>query len=175
MDGTPFLPSCGILAIGGTPGNFFVATPAAVFNVSGPDNVITRYTTINGLHSIGVSAIAVDPASGDLVIGYDNSDIDILTGSSIVEVPDLELSGVTGDKTIHSVYIAGGNAYLSTGLGIVVVGLDQAQVSDTYIIGAGGTQVPVYSTASDALYWYAATATGSAKGAQRRPSNLADF
>lgn len=161
-------------AIAGDGNGFFVATPSAVFNVSGTDNVITRYTTINGLHSIGVSAIAADPGSGTLVIGYNNSDVDILSGSSITEVPDLEISPLTGDKTIHGIYIAGDNAYLSTGLGIVVVSIDQSQVQDTYIIGSAGTQTPVYSVASDSLYWYAATASGLRKALRTAP-NLADF
>lgn len=159
-------------AIGGTGNNFYVATQAAVFNVSGEDHVITRYTTINGLHSIGVRAIASGPES--LVIGYNNSDIDIVTGASVTEVPDLEISPVTGDKTINGVYIAGDNAYLSTGLGIVVVGITEAQVQDTYIIGPGGNQTPVYAVASDSLYWYAATASGLRK-ALRASGNLADF
>jgi hypothetical protein len=159
-------------AIGGTGDNFYVATLAAVFNVSGADHEITRYTTINGLHSIGVRAIA--SGSGDLVIGYNNSDVDIITGASVTEVPDLEISSVTGDKTINNIYIAGDNAYLSTGLGIVVVGITGAQVQDTYIIGPGGSQTAVFEVASDSLYWYAATASGLRK-ALRSSGNLADF
>lgn len=158
--------------IGGAPGDIWVATPQSVFNVNGPDNAVNRYSTINGLHSIGVNALAA--AQGVVVIGYANSDVDVIDGSSITEVPDLEIAQVTGDKTIHGVYIEGGNAYLSTGLGVVVVGISTAQVSDTYVIGAGGAQTPVYAVASDAQYWYAATATGLRK-ALKTAANLADF
>ncbi|TDW99474.1 type IX secretion system anionic LPS delivery protein PorZ [Dinghuibacter silviterrae] len=159
-------------AIAGSPNDFFVATPSSVFNVSGEDNAITRYSTINGLHSIGISAIG--SGQGVLVIGYNNSDVDILSGASITEVPDLEISPVSGDKTIHGVFVAGDNAYLSTGLGIVVVGIDEAQVQATYVIGPGGSQVPVFGVASDSLYWYAATGSGLRKALRTTP-NLEDF
>ena len=162
------------LSISAVGNGFYVSTPYAVFNVSGPDNTITRNTTINGLHSIGVNAIEADPASGKLVIGYSNSDIDILSGASVVEVPDLELSAVTGDKTIHSIYIQGNNAYVSTGLGIVVVSTDQYQVQDTYVLGSDGSQVSVNSVSTDDSFFYAAT-SGGLKKASRTASNLADF
>jgi hypothetical protein len=153
--------------------SFFVSTPDAVFNVSPPDNTITRYTTINGLHSTGVSAIQSGP-SGKLIIGYSNSDVDIISGAAVTEVPDLRLSPILGDKTIHSIYVLGDNAYLSTGLGIVVVSTTQYEVGDTYIIGSNGSQVSVYSLTTDDLYFYAATAEGLKK-ASRSASNLADF
>jgi hypothetical protein len=159
-------------AVAGSPNDFFVATNSSVFNVSGEDNVITRYSTINGLHSIGVSAIGA--GAGGIVIGYNNSDVDILSGSTVTEVPDLEISQVSGDKTIHGVLVAGDNAYLSTGLGIVVVGITEAQVQATYVIGPGGAQVPVFGVASDSLYWYAATGSGLRKALRTAP-NLADF
>lgn len=161
------------LSISGVDNSFFVSTPDAVFSVSGPDNTITRYTTINGLHSTGVSAIQSDP-TGRLVIGYANSDVDVISGASVTEVPDLELSSIPGDKTIHSIYIVGDNAYLATGLGIVVVSTTAYNVQDTYIIGAGGTQVSVYAVAADDTCFYAATAAGLQK-AYRTSSNLADF
>lgn len=161
------------LSISGVDNSFFVSTPDAVFNVSGPDNTITRYTTINGLHSSGVAAIQ-SGASGKLVIGYTNSDVDIVSGASITEVPDLKLSGIAGDKTIHSIYVLGDNAYLSTGLGIVAVSTTQYNVQGTYIIGAGGAQTPVYSITSDSLYLYAATAEGLKK-ALISASDLEDF
>jgi hypothetical protein len=157
-----------------TGNGFFVATPSAVFSVTGPDNELTRYTTINGLHSIGVSTIGTDSASGILVIGYNNSDLDIVNGTSITEVPDLEISSLTGDKTIHDIYITGAYAYVSTGLGIVALSLDSEQVSGTYIVGAGGIQTPVYSMTSDSMYWYAATGAGLRK-ALLSGSNLEDF
>jgi len=93
-------------------------------------------------------------ASGKLIIGYNNSDVDIVSGASITEVPDLKLSGISGDKTIHGIYVLGDNAYLSTGLGIVVVSTTQYNVQGTYIIGADGVQTPVYAVTSDSLYLY---------------------
>jgi hypothetical protein len=161
------------LSISGVDNSFFVSTPDAVFNVSGPDNTITRYTTINGLHSSGVNAIQSGP-SGKLIIGYSNSDVDIISGASVTEVPDLKLSGIPGDKTIHSIYLLGDNAYLSTGLGIIVVSITQYQVQDTYIIGSNGSQVSVYGVATDDGYFYAATTEGLKK-ASRTGGNLADF
>ncbi len=162
------------LSISGVGNGFFVSTSAAVFNVSGSDNVITRYTTINGLHSTGVNAIQTDPSSGKLVIGYGNSDIDIISGASVTEIPDLELSGISGDNTIHSIYIQGNEAFLSTGLGIVVVSTDQYDVQDTYIIGVDGVQSAVYSVSSDDLFYYAAT-DGGLRKASRTSGNLADY
>lgn len=162
------------LEISGADSVAFVSTPNAVFSVSGSDNVITRYTTITGLHGSGISAIQADPSSGKLVIGYLNSDIDVISGNAITEIPDLELSGITGDKTIHGIFILGQTAYISTGLGIVAVDLTQFNILDTYVIGSGGAQVSVTSVCSDSLYFYAATAQGLLKALISGP-NLADY
>jgi len=60
----------------------YCATKSALFAVS-QNSEISRYNKINGLNDIGVSAIGWDAASAQLVIAYQNSNLDILKGSIV--------------------------------------------------------------------------------------------
>jgi hypothetical protein len=151
----------------------FAATTYNVFSVD-ENNTITRYSKVTGLNDIGVNAIGWDSTSNQLVIGYSNSNIDVLKGRTVKNIGDVKRSNVSGDKTIYSVYCKNKKAYLCTGLGVIVADLEKYEIADTWIIGNNGKQVKVNGLTTDGNFLYAATDEGL-KRASITANNIADY
>lgn len=149
-------------------------TPYSLFSVDPTDNSIERWSRTNGLAETGISSMAAEPAGNRVVIGYNNSNIDVLVDDKIVNINALKNASIAGDKSIQSIFINQQLAYVATGIGIVVINLYKYEIKDTYIIGNGGTKIKVNSIASDGVYLYAATEEG-VKKAPVNNVNLADF
>lgn len=137
----------------------YAATDAAVFSVDASQE-INRYTKINGLNDIGVKQIGWDSQNNQLIIAYKNSNLDFLKGSLVKNISDIQKSSISGNKTINGIYASMGTAYLSTGLGVVLVNLSKYEIKDTWIIGNNGKQIGVNSFIEDQLYFYAASDEG---------------
>ena len=120
----------------------YCATTNNVFSVDASNNA-ERYSKINGLNDFGVSAIAWDDATKQLVITYNNSNIDVLKNNTVKNIGDVNRSAITGNKTINSIYCIGGFAYLCSGLGVIVIDLTKYEVKDTWILGNTGNQVGI--------------------------------
>src|SRR5690606_22134014 len=133
----------------------YCATRYGIFSVSLTDHMIERYSRITGLNGIGISKIQFDNATGKLVVAYDDSNIDILYRSDIINILDITRDNITGDKSIRQIHIIGDKYYLATGLGIIVLDAQRYEVSDTWLIGDGGNKVGVNAIANDVQYIYA--------------------
>ncbi|SFD29625.1 Por secretion system C-terminal sorting domain-containing protein [Chitinophaga sp. CF118] len=151
----------------------FCATSAGLFSVTtGEQQDITRYSKVNGLHDIGISTIGSN--NNSVLIAYRNSNLDLLQGNNIYNIPDIQRKQISADKSIFRILFSNNNAYLCTGLGIVVVNTSKPEIADTWITGNSGAYTPVYALAINNNYFYAATAEGIKK-APVAGSNLADF
>ena len=139
----------------------YAATEAAVFSVD-KDSEISRYTKINRLNDIGVQQIAWDELNQQLIVAFKNSNLDFLKNDLTKNISDIQKSSIAGDKRINAIYCSNGNAYLSTGLGIIVVNTVKYEIRDTWIIGKNGNQVSVNAFCEDRRQYYAAT-TGRAR------------
>ncbi len=152
----------------------FCATPWSLFSVDITDNSIDRFSTLNGLHETGVQTIAWDGQLNKLVVAYTNSDIDILDGNTINNISAILQKDIAGDKTVYNIFCSGGNAYLSDGLGIIVLDETKYEVKDTWVIGSTGNNVKVSGFTTDGLFFYAATTEGLKK-APVSGVNLSDY
>jgi len=155
-------------------GKIFCATPFSLFSVSTTDNVIERFSKINGLAETGINAIKYDEANKKLLIAYDNSNVDILYRNDIYNIPDIKRFNITGDQRIYKFYPLEKNFFLSCGLGIIVINGEKNEVKDSWFIGNGGGQVKVNGFTSDGTFYYAATEEGL-KRAALTVNNPADF
>ena len=153
------LPYGSAIAIENSGKGIFTATPYSIFH-NGSQGEISRYSKINGLAETGISAISYQPSTSTLVIAYSNSNIDLLQPGKVINIPDIKLKNISGDKKIYSIYIKDDLAYLSTGFGIVLINLSKAETKDSYFIGAGGQQISVYALTTDSAWIYAATMEG---------------
>ena len=133
---------------------------SGVFSYNLSDNSIERYNKVTGLSDIGCKVARYNTATNTLVVGYSNGNIDLVTGNNIVNIPDIKNSSTQGSKTINNIYFYNNLAYVSCGLGIIVIDLSQDIILSNYYIGPFGSSLNVYSTTiyNDTLY--AATHTG---------------
>jgi hypothetical protein len=151
----------------------YIATQTNVFSLDA-DNEIERYSKVTGLNDIGVQCIGWDQTTGQLLVAYNNSNLDALKGSSVKNIGDIKRSTVSGNKTINNIHCLNGLAYLSSGLGVIVVNLSKYEISDTWYIGNGGAQVSVNGFTSDGQFFYAATDEGLKKVQTTNP-NLSNY
>lgn len=168
------LPYQQVTGVTNTTDKIWAVTPYSLFSVDPSDNSIERWSKTNGLSENGISAIAAEPTGNRIIIGYTNSNIDVLVDDKVTNINALKNANIAGDKSIQAIFINQQLAYVATGIGIIVLNLNKYEIKDTYIIGAGGTKIKVNAITSDGTYLYAATEEGVKKGLLNN-ANLADF
>lgn len=162
-------------AIDVTAGNntVYCATPFSIFSVNITDNTVERMSRMTGLNETGISHILFDDQANKLIVGYSNSNIDIIQGRNVYNIPGIKRSTIAGDKNIYGIYILGKNYYLSCGIGIVVIDGDRYEIKDTWKMGSSSNPVKVQGFTSDGTFFYAATEQGLKK-APMTGVNLSD-
>jgi hypothetical protein len=151
----------------------YCATNTNLFSVD-KNGEIARFSKVNGLNDVGISAIGWDDQSQQLIIAYINSNIDILKGGIVKNIAAIQQSRVVGNKMVNHIYCSNGIAYLSTGLGVILVDLNKYEIKDTWIIGNNGNLVNVNGCIADNGFFYTATNDGL-KRAPINGSNLANY
>lgn len=147
----------------------YCATATNVFSVNDKQE-ITRYSKVTGLNDINVQCIGWDETTQQLLIAYTNSNLDAVSKTSVKNIGDIKRSAISGNKIINAIFCLNGSAYLSTGLGMIIVNLSKFEIKDTWFIGNAGGQVLVNGFCSDGAYFYAATAEGLKKVSVNEPS-----
>lgn len=137
----------------------YCATSTNLFSIDG-NNEYERFSKITGLNDIGVQCIGWDATTQQVIIAYNNSNVDVLKGSAVKNIGDIKRSTIAGNKTIYNIYCKDGLAYLSCGLGIIVVNLTKYEIKDTWFIGNNGSQIKINGLVSDGSFFYAATEEG---------------
>ena len=137
----------------------YCATTQAIFSVD-EKNEAARFSKVTGLNDIGISTMGWDETTGQLVLAYNNSNLDLIKGSIVKNISDIKRSNIVGDKSVQHIYCNNGIAYLSTGLGIILADVNRLEIKDTWIIGNNGSQVKTFATALFNNQWYAATEQG---------------
>ncbi len=142
----------------------YAATPYSLFYFNKTDNSINRLNKVtpDGLSDIGISNIAYCSKLSTLVVAYANTNIDLVKGARIVNIPDIKRKSILGNKTINSILVIDKLAYLACGFGIVVLDIDKEEIKDTYYIGPAGSQIDVKVLTFNAAdnKFYAATEKG---------------
>ncbi len=146
-------------------GQVYCATEQGLFIYSPGEQDIQRFSKVNGLSDVGLSAIAWSEKHNLLVIGYENGNLDLLEGEAISNYPDILQSGnYPGLKRINDIQVEGDIAYISTDFGIVTFDLSlnfqERYVRETLIIGEESSTLRVLQTALTPDSIYAATDQG---------------
>lgn len=152
----------------------FAATEFGAYMVSKSEGEITRLSKVSGFSDVGIRTLNYSATDEKLLIAYKNSNIDILYRNDVINIPDILRSTVTGDKAINNISFYNNKAYLSTGMGIVVIDLVKYEVSNTFLIGNSGGNVQVNGFAATTNLFYAATEEGL-KVASQSALNLNDY
>ena len=151
----------------------YCATNTNLFSLNN-DNDIQRYSKVTGLNDIGVQCIGWDQTTQQLVITYANSNVDIQKNISTKNISDIKRSAISGNKTIYSIYCKDGLAYLSSGLGVIVVNLSKYEIKDTWFIGNNGAQIKINAVTNDGVSFFAATEEGL-KTIPANSNNLSNY
>lgn len=141
-----------------------------IFNKTNKD--ITRLSKLNGLSDVSVNAMAYAEATGEIIIGYDNANIDIIRGEQIENVSDIRLSAnFPGLKTANHLFVQGDLVYISTDFGIVILDLENRIIRSTLIIGPEGTSIKVNQVVIDPIRdsIFAATVDGVYSASMQSP------
>jgi hypothetical protein len=82
---------------------------------------VQRKTKVNGLNGSRIIKFAKDPASEKIAVVYSNSNMDIIEGDKVFNIPDIFLKVTASDKTVNNLTWQNNLLYVSTNLGIIVV------------------------------------------------------
>jgi ligand-binding sensor domain-containing protein len=159
------LPWNNALQVAASGNTIIAATPYAVFTYDISEASFVRKSKVNGLNEIGVGAMGYDKATGKTIIAYKNSNIDVLLDDRTTNIPDIRISSVQGDKTVNRILADNNKAWLSTGLGVIVLDLVKNEVRATWKPSSIGNAVAVYGTCFYKDTVYVATAEGVRRSA----------
>jgi hypothetical protein len=121
---------------------------------------LKRLSKVNGLSETGISAIGWSAENNMLVIAYKSTNLDLVTGNNIYNIPDILNKHISGNKRISRIRISGKYAYLATGFGIIVVDLLKREIHDTWKPGPGPDNNEVFDITFGNNRVYAATNSG---------------
>lgn len=127
------------------------------------------YDKTNCLSDANIAHIAWSKSAKQLVIAYENSNIDLLTvNGNVTNVPDIYMKSTTLNKSINHIYIDGPYAYLSLGLGVAKLDVKRGIIVDTYQLGFNVD----YTYTKDGYIYAASSTNGLYRGKQT--DNLLD-
>lgn len=149
-------------------GVVYVLSSDGLYSYGIEDSEVRTYDKAGLLSDHSISAIRACKATGELVILYDNGNIDLYSPATdeVFNMPELKSKSLT-DKTVNDVLVEGETLYICLGSGIVTVNLGSHTFGDFYNLGSG-----VYSVALSGDYIYAATYSGVSRGL--KSDNLLD-
>jgi len=122
--------------------------------------VIETYSVLTGLSGQSVSLIAWCKAEKTLIIVYSDGNIDFLTKSGIVNLSDFKNKSMTADKSVYGIRVEGKKAYLSTGIGLLVIDVTKREIYETYYLSFSSPYTKVY----DSAIWGDTLAVATASG-----------
>ncbi|HEY5507216.1 MAG TPA: hypothetical protein VIK29_00990, partial [Paludibacter sp.] len=119
----------------------FAVSEGALFSVDKQDGGLEFYSKLSGLYGANITRIEYDPTNHQLLIVYNNGNIDILTTGGVNNIPDLYNKQMSASKDVNFIQFYQNKAYLSCNFGIVVLNMQKKEVADTYYIGPNATEV----------------------------------
>ncbi|MBU8892999.1 MAG: T9SS type A sorting domain-containing protein [Bacteroidales bacterium] len=152
----------------------YVASENGIFSYSKSNQNIEKYTKVNLLSDIGISAIVYSEENKLLIAGYSNGNIDLIFDNEVYNISDIKREIISGSKSVNHILFINEYAYISCGFGIVVVNTEKREIKETYYIGDLGSQIQVNQLVLSSDFLYAATNQGVYKADLTNP-NLVDY
>lgn len=150
-------------------GTAFALSDGGLFSYNSETGETAVYDKTNCLSDANIAHIAWSKSAKQLVIAYENSNIDLLTvNGNVTNVPDIYMKSTTLNKSINHIYIDGPYAYLSLGLGVAKLDVKRGIIVDTYQLGFNVD----YTYTKDGYIYAASSTNGLYRGKQT--DNLLD-
>jgi sugar lactone lactonase YvrE len=160
--------------VDGSVERIFAATNEGVFSQNLSDNNIETFSSVNGLSDSGISAIKWTESLELLIIGYSNGNIDLVNEDGVSNIPYIKRETGILNSQINNIIYSGEFAWLCCGFGIVKLNLPKKEISETWIIGPGGTSIEVFDISFSTTHYIAATNEGLYR-ADINNQNLQDY
>ena len=138
----------------------YAAAKGGLFYYDLDDLTVNRMNKTTILNDVGISTIAYDEQTRNLVVAYNNANIDIVRNDKVVNISDIKRNNIGGSKTINNIRFQNRCAYLACGFGIVVVDLQREEIKETYYLGDNGTYLNINDIAFNDSLIVAATDNG---------------
>lgn len=148
------------------------STRWSLFTIDKSDYSIEHFDKTNLLSDVGIDKHLYDEVTEQLIVAYDDSSLDIISGTEVINIPDIRNnSSIIGDKEIYNMYCNGeGILYLSCGFGLVEFDLTNYEFGFTCFTG-----IPVYQSIEYKDYLIAATEDGLYYYDKEKNNNPSDF
>lgn len=157
-----------------TPEAIYAIANGALFSVNRADESIEYWNKSTGLTGTSVTHIAYDPKSEQLVIAYENGQVDLLSANgSVVQMPDIAMKAGSIDVTVRDICVGSQYCYLAMSFGIVVIKTQKGEVKDTYYIGDDAAAIAIQQIVETGDSLYAFSFDKLYRGALK--DNLVDF
>ena len=137
----------------------FGATPYQIFSVDNKKN-IELIGKSNGLHDVSIACTAWDIEQEQLVVAYNNSNIDIIQDDQVFSINELYISNLYPNKKINAIYILHQWALVSTDFGLIVIDLIKHEIKDTWFPNNNRTLTKTFEVTSTSDNLYAVTENG---------------
>ena len=116
-----------------TPNAVYAVCDGSLLSYHPDDQSVQTYSIQDDLNPSAIRFLNYCQDTKSLLIVYENSNIDIFLGrNNVYHLPDIKNNIFLSNKTINSVEIRKGYAYLSTGFGIVVIDMRRREIKDSY-------------------------------------------
>lgn len=148
----------------------FVAGQSSFFTYDILNKEITTYSKVNGMSDVELAYTAYDPLNDMAILAYTNSNIDLFRNETFYNIPELKLRSISGDKSIYHIYVQDGMAYLSTGIGILVINLGKKEIKETYAFNQGKKTYAARGVSANFDYLYAVTDNGIYRTKKNNPN-----
>ena len=115
-------------------------------------------TKVDGLSDVGIFRIKYDPFNDQLIIAYNNSNIDVVRGNEVINLPNVMTNqAITGDRLIYDIHIQDDQtAILATGFGAVELNTRDLNFGFTTkarrFNGVSTLQDYIYATSEEGIY-----------------------
>lgn len=138
----------------------YASAAGGLFYYDLDDLTVNRMNKTTILNDVGISTFAYDQQTKDLVIAYNNANIDIVRNDKVTNISDIKRNNIGGSKNINSIRFKDRCAYIACGFGIVVVDLTRNEIKETFYLGEDGTYLGINDIAFTDSIIVAATDNG---------------
>ena len=109
----------------------YAATPyqIAMIDAKGVTGWLDKTT---GLSDINITKMVWDNNQNQLIVTYQNSNIDIVKGDQVFNINAIQLSNLYADKKINAIYVLQNFAFIATNFGIVSIDLNKHEIKSTW-------------------------------------------
>jgi len=148
-------------------------TDLSLFSINKDDVTDIMFRSkIDGLSETGINRIQYNEFTDQLIVVYDNSNIDILDDGDIINISDIKDNQVlTGDRSITDIHIFDETSvFFATAFGIVELNVEKLEFSTTIFTNFG-----INDLTSEGTVLYAATDDGIYFVDVAVANNIADF